>query len=115
MPALIRNELFAVTAPGLESIALGELKRLGLKGKEEIGGVAFRGEAEAGFTSNLWLRSASRIVKRIARFHASTFHELERRAKQVAWAELGNASSAARVRVARSKFRPHHSAAGAAR
>jgi len=115
MPALISNELFAVTAPGLESIALGELKRLGLKGKEEIGGVAFRGEAEAVFTSNLWLRSASRIVKRIARFHASTFHELERRAKQVAWAEFVNASSAVRVRVTCRKSRLYHSDAVAER
>src|SRR5688500_6620428 len=115
MPALISNELFAVTAPGLESIALGELKRLGLKGKEEIGGVAFRGDAEAVFTSNLWLRSASRVVVRIARFHASTFHELERRAKQVPWAEFVDASSTVRVRVTCRKSRLYHSDAVAER
>ena len=32
---------FASTGPGLESIAAGELKALGVRGRQEIGGVAF--------------------------------------------------------------------------
>lgn len=109
------KELFAVTTPGLESIALGELKRLGLKGKAEIGGVSFRGDAEAVYAANLWLRTATRVVVRVARFHASTFHELERRAKQVPWAEFLGSGSAVRVRVTCRKSRLYHSDAVAER
>jgi len=32
---------FTSTGPGLESIAAGELKALGVRGRQEIGGVAF--------------------------------------------------------------------------
>jgi putative N6-adenine-specific DNA methylase len=109
------SELFAITAPGLESIALGELKKLGLKGKAEIGGVSFRGEAETMYAANLWLRTASRIILRIASFHASTFHELERRARQVPWANFLQADTAVRVRVTCRKSRLYHSDAVAQR
>lgn len=108
-------ELFAITAPGLESITLGELKRLGLKGKAENGGVSFRGGPEAIYSSNLWLRTATRVVVRIARFHASTFHELERRAKQVPWAEFLVANSVTSLRVTCRKSRLYHSDAVAER
>jgi 23S rRNA G2445 N2-methylase RlmL len=43
-----RFQIFASTAPGLESIAAGELKTLGIKGKQEIGGVAFGGDRKIG-------------------------------------------------------------------
>ena len=115
MPTSALNELFAVTAPGLESIALGELKRLGLKGKAEVGGVAFRGDSEAIYAANLWLRTASRVVVRVARFHASTFHELERRARQVPWAEFLGSGSSVRLRVTCRKSRLYHSDAVAER
>ena len=115
MPSNTLMDLFAVTAPGLESIALGELKRLGLKGKAEEGGVSYKGNAEAIYTSNLWLRTASRVVVRVARFHASTFHELERRARQVPWLEFLPANSAVRVRATCRKSRLYHSDAVAQR
>jgi putative N6-adenine-specific DNA methylase len=109
------SELFAITAPGLESITLGELKKLGVKGKAELGGVSFRGDAETMYSANLWLRTASRIVVRIASFHASTFHELERRAKQIPWPNFLPANSAVRVRVTCRKSRLYHSDAVAQR
>ena len=108
-------ELFAITAPGLESIALGELKRLGLKGKAETGGVSFRGGSEATYSSNLWLRTATRVVVRLARFHASTFHELERRAKLVPWTEFLTSQSTISLRVTCRKSRLYHSDAVAER
>jgi putative N6-adenine-specific DNA methylase len=115
MASIKVNELFAITAPGLESIALGELKKLGLKGKAEIGGVAFRGEAETMYAANLWLRTASRIVLRVASFHASTFHELERRARQVPWLNFLPPNAVVRVRVTCRKSRLYHSDAVAQR
>ena len=44
--SLTGAELFAATAPGLESITAGELKALGIKGRQEEGGVAFDGNPE---------------------------------------------------------------------
>lgn len=108
-------ELFAATAPGLETIALGELKRLGIKGKAEAGGVSFRGDVETMYAANLWLRTAGRVIVRLARFHASTFHELERRAKTVAWAPFVPSEGVVRLRVTCRKSRLYHSDAVAER
>lgn len=108
-------DLFAATAPGLESIALGELKRLGIKGKAEVGGVSYRGDAETMYATNLWLRTAGRVIVRLARFHASTFHELERRAKNVPWAPFVPPDGTVRVRVTCRKSRLYHSDAVAER
>src|SRR5580765_690477 len=83
-----RFQMFAPTAPGLESIAAGELKSLGVKGRQEIGGVAFSGDLDGVYQANLWLRTASRVVVRLGQFHASTFYELERRAKKLPWADF---------------------------
>jgi len=108
-------EFFAATAPGLESIALGELKRLGVKAKAETGGVSYRGDPDTLYATNLWLRTPSRIVVRIARFHASTFHELERRAKHVPWAHFLAPNANVRIRVTCRKSRLYHSDAVAER
>jgi putative N6-adenine-specific DNA methylase len=110
-----RFQIFASTAPGLESIAAGELKTLGIKGKQEIGGVAFGGDLKIVYEANLWLRTASRVVVRLGRFHASTFYELERRAKKLPWGEFVSGSAAVRVRVTCRKSKLYHSDAVAER
>jgi putative N6-adenine-specific DNA methylase len=110
-----RFELFAVTAPGLESIAAGELKTLGVKGRQEPGGVAFGGDLDRVYLANLWLRTASRLLLRLGRFHASTFYELERRAKKLAWADFLPSSGPVEVRVTCRKSRLYHSDAVAER
>jgi putative N6-adenine-specific DNA methylase len=108
-------QLFASTAPDLESIAAGELKSLGLRGRQEIGGVAFAGDLDRLYEANLWLRTASRVVARLGRFHASTFYELERRAKKLPWEEFLPASGLVRLRVTCRKSRLYHSDAVAER
>lgn len=110
-----RFELFASAAPGLESIAAGELKTLGLRGRQEIGGVAFGGDLDRLYEANLWLRTASRVVVRLGRFHASTFYELERRAKKLPWEQFLPASGPVRLRVTCRKSRLYHSDAVAER
>ena len=110
-----RFELFASTAPGLESIAAGELKTLGVRGRQEIGGVAFSGDLNRLYEANLWLRTASRVVARLGRFHASTFYELERRAKKLPWEEFLPASGPVQLRVTCRKSRLYHSDAVAER
>ena len=108
-------ELFASTALGLESIAAGELKSLGVRGRQEIGGVAFTGDLDRLYQANLWLRTASRVVARLGHFHASTFYELERRAKRLPWEEFLPGSGPVRLRVTCRKSRLYHSDAVAER
>jgi putative N6-adenine-specific DNA methylase len=110
-----RFQIFAPTAPGLESIAAGELKSLGVKGRQEIGGVAFGGDLDRVYQANLWLRTASRVVVRLGQFHASTFYELERRAKKLPWRDFLHGNGAVEVRVTCRKSKLYHSDAVAER
>jgi len=110
-----RLELFASTAPGLESITAGELKALGVKGRQEKGGVAFGGDLDRIYQTNLWLRTAGRVVVRLGRFHASTFYELERRSKKLHWVDFLPATGAVAVRVTCRKSKLYHSDAVAER
>ncbi len=65
--------------------------------------------------ANLWLRTASRVLVRVARFKATAFHELERRAKRIPWNEYLTQGVAADFRVTTHKSRLHHSGAIAER
>ena len=108
-------DIFAATAPGLESIAAGELKALGVRGKQEPGGVTFSGDNRLLYLANLHLRTPSRVIVRLGQFHASTFYEFERRAKKIPWQNFLPANSAADVRVTCRKSRLYHSDAIAER
>ena len=102
--------LFAVTAPGLEPIAAEELRALGVTDAvAEPGGVAFSGGHERLYEANLQLRTASRVVARVAEFGARTFFELERHARRVAWEAYLNPGRPVRVRVTCRKSRLYHS------
>lgn len=114
-PVRSRFEVFATTAPGLESIAAGELKSLGLRGRPETGGVSFGGDLDSIYRANLELRTASRVLVRLGHFHASTFYELERRAKKLSWADFLPATGPVVVRATCRKSRLYHSDAVAER
>jgi putative N6-adenine-specific DNA methylase len=77
--------------------------------------VAFGGDLDRIYKTNLWLRPASRVVARLGRFHASTFYELERRSKKLRWADFLPAAGAVEVRVTCRKSRLYHSDAVAER
>lgn len=109
-------DLFTVTAPGLEVLTAHELRALGADARVAgAGGVAWKGTRRALYDANLRLRTASRIIVRAARFHASTFHELERRAKRVPWERFVRDHEAARFRVTCHKSALYHSDAVAQR
>lgn len=79
---------FAVCAPGLEEILTAELASLDLAplpAEPGVGGVAFSGKLEAGYLANLWLRSAGRVLLRLADFRVRTWDDLLRQAKAIAW------------------------------
>lgn len=110
MPHAAPLSLFAVTAPGLEPVAAEELRALGVADAvAESGGVAFRGGVERLYEANLHLRTASRVVARVAEFTARTFFELERHARRVPWEEYLTPGRPVRVRVTCRKSRLYHS------
>ncbi len=78
------HDLFAVSAPGLERVVAGELKTLGFSNVRELpGGAAFRGSLADALRANLWLRTASRVLLRLAAFDAPGRRELLARLKRL--------------------------------
>ena len=114
-PSSSSFKAFTSTGPGLESIAAGELKALGIRGRQETGGIAFSADLQRLYEANLWLRTATRVLVRLGSFHASTFYELERRAKKLPWAGFLPASGKVRIRVTCRKSKLYHSDAVAER
>lgn len=109
-------DFLAIAAPGTEGIVAAELSALGIRPRRIVnGGVEFRGESAEMMSANLKLRVATRIVVRIAEFHASSFHELERRVRKVEWARFLSKDSLFRFRVTAKKSKLYHSDAVAER
>src|SRR3954469_12520923 len=105
-----RRKCFAVTVPGLESVASRELTALGFEGRpSEPGGVEFEADLPGIFSANLNLRSVGRVLVRVAEFQASAFHELERHARLIPWASLLPPGASVDVRVTCKKSRLYHS------
>jgi putative N6-adenine-specific DNA methylase len=76
---------FATCAPGLEPLAAAELAGLGLEPSPRAGGVEFSGRLEAGYRANLWLRTAGRVLLRLADFRVRGWEDLERQAEAAPW------------------------------
>ena len=106
---------FAIAAPGLEPVVGAELEALGIGGTVEAGGVAWRGDMASVARANLWLRSASRVIVRVAEFRARTFWELERHATRLPWARFLAAGVRPEFRVTSRKSRLYHTEAIAER
>ena len=106
---------FAIAAPGLEPLVADELRALGEQPRIEDGGVTWEGDDRSVLRANIWLRTASRIVVRIARFRAKEFYELERHAKRIAWSEYLRPGDVAEFRVTSRKSKLYHSDAIAER
>jgi putative N6-adenine-specific DNA methylase len=111
MPAGPRYACFAITPPGLEALTAAELTRLGVGPLAvEPGGVGFEAERAGLYAANLELRTASRVVVRLAGFPARAFYELERKAKRVPWGDVVAPGSPVRFRVTARKSRLYHEA-----
>jgi hypothetical protein len=109
-------DLFASTAPGVEAIAGRELQALGALDVEAVpGGVTFRGDRAGLYRANLWLRSAGRVLQRVAVFRARDFTALRKRAARVEWERTLREGDAVVLRVACHKSRLYHSGAVAER
>ncbi|MCR3921560.1 MAG: class I SAM-dependent RNA methyltransferase [Firmicutes bacterium] len=83
---MTKIDLIATAAFGLEAIVAKELKELGYKDQMvENGRVTFRGDEEAICRTNLWLRSADRVLVKVGEFEATTFDQLFERTKALPW------------------------------
>ncbi|MBT8240398.1 MAG: class I SAM-dependent RNA methyltransferase [Acidimicrobiia bacterium] len=102
----------AICPAGLEEICADELRALGIKvGGPTAGVVPFRGSTRAVYEANLWLRTATRILVRLARFRATDFAHLERRMEDVDLGPFLTGHVAPRFRVTSRKSALFHTAA----
>jgi len=109
-------DCYAITAPGIEPATARELAALGLEAAAvEPGGVAFSAGAAGLYAANLELRTASRVLVRVGSFHASAFHELERRARRLPWGRFLASGATPDFRVTARKSKLYHQDAVAER
>ena len=81
-----KYELIAPCHFGMESILKREIQDLGYDVTEVVDGrVIFFGDEEAVCRSNIFLRTAERILIRVGSFHAETFEELFQGIKALPW------------------------------
>jgi putative N6-adenine-specific DNA methylase len=92
-----------------------ELRALGIDGTAEDGGVAWTGDLESVARANLWLRTASRVIVRVAEFKATAFFELELHAKRIPWEQFVSKGTGVGFRVTCRKSKLYHSDAVAER
>lgn len=82
-------ETIQLVAPchfGMEAVLKREIYDLGYEiTKVEDGRVTFEGDEEAICRSNIFLRTAERVMVQIGRFHATTFDELYENMKALPW------------------------------
>jgi putative N6-adenine-specific DNA methylase len=105
-------EVFLATAPGLEEALLEEVRGKGFRRPKAIpGGVVVHGGWPDAWRANLWVRGAGARAgahRPLPRDHLSL---LERRAREVPWAELLRPELPFRVEASCASSRIYHSGA----
>ncbi|MEE0742243.1 MAG: class I SAM-dependent RNA methyltransferase [Emergencia sp.] len=85
----MKLELIATATFGLEAVVKREIQELGYKIlKAEDGKITYLGDERAIVRSNLWLRSADRVLLKMAEFKAEIFEELFQQTRALPWEEL---------------------------
>lgn len=103
------ENLFAITSPGLENICASEFSALNISGCEvTTGGVAFQGRLRDIYLTNLWLRTASRILVRFGEFHSRDFPDLHRKAQRLPWGRFIKQQSPVSFRITCHTSRLNH-------
>ncbi len=109
-----QHRFFVVVAPGLVRVCRDELERLLGPGRtvdEVDGGLEFSGTVSEAYLANLHVRTASRIIMRIASFTATDFKTLEKKAKDLPWELYLAKNQPLKVHVTATKSRLHHTGA----
>lgn len=85
----MKTELIATATFGLEAVVKREIQELGYRIiKTEDGKVTYMGDERSIVRSNLWLRSADRVLLKMAEFMAEDFEELFQQTKALPWEQL---------------------------
>ena len=109
-----RREFFIAVAPGFEPVCLEELAAppLSIEGGAVVpGGVVFHGRLEDCWRANLHLRTAGRVLMRIASFTAESFPRLRKKLSEIPWELYLGPGAAPLVHVTTAKSRLYHTAA----
>jgi putative N6-adenine-specific DNA methylase len=81
--------LIATSSFGLESIVAEELRNLGYNDLTlENGRITFKGKAEDIARCNIWLRSADRVLIKMAEFKATDFDVLFQETQNIMWEDM---------------------------
>lgn len=100
---------FAVTLPGLETIVADELAELSVDAvRIEEGGVSFDATMDGLWRVNLRIRSATRILVRLATFRVHSFPELYNKARKISWERYFGPDSRPELRATSHKSKLMH-------
>lgn len=103
------ENLYAVVSPGMESVCAAELSALQMTlQKIDVGGVAFTGRLRDLYRANLWSRTASRVLVRVAEFRSRDFPDLYRRAQRLPWGRFIRPETSVSFRVTCHSSRLNH-------
>jgi len=84
----MKLELIATATFGLEAVVKREIENLGYKiSLSEDAKISFVGDERAVVRANLWLRSADRVLIKMAEFKALEFEDLFQQTKAIHWEE----------------------------
>ena len=85
----MKLELIATATFGLEAVVKREIEALGYKIiRSEDAKITYTGDERAIARSNLWLRSADRVLLKMGEFKALEFEDLFQQTKAVAWEDI---------------------------
>ncbi|WP_026894413.1 THUMP domain-containing class I SAM-dependent RNA methyltransferase [Clostridiisalibacter paucivorans] len=86
---MLKLKLIATSTFGLEAVVKREIQDLGYEDIEvENGKITYTGDERAIAKSNLWLRSADRVLLKMGEFKARSFEELFEKTKSLPWDEF---------------------------
>ena len=108
------HPFFAATAPGFETLCSQEISAIAPAMKNAAmvpGGIEFEGRLAVCYLANLHLRTANRILMRIAQFKASAFRQIERKASAIPWELYLPTKSWPQIRTTTHHCRLYHSEA----
>ena len=104
-----RVSAFAVCTPGLESVTRAELGRLGVRDPTiRRGGVSCSATWPQVWAMNLHLRTATRVLVRVARFPADGFTSLQQGLRRVDWDRWLPPGASLAMSVSATGSRLHH-------
>lgn len=87
-------QMVAKTFKGLEQVLAGELQQLGATDiNVERRAVSFKGDLRLMYKANLWLRTASRVLKPIAVFRATDADQVYDAVKRINWEQYMSLST----------------------